>query len=85
MERELSMEHSAAVGEVRWFSLRPSYPLSYLLGKHMVKNLKKKVKKMMGSAYTDKFFHNTLLYEGNMPLTFFEKVFNHKLKNIKGI
>lgn len=74
----MGMERAAAVGEVRWYTLRPSYPLSYLLGKHMLKNLKEKVKKMMGPAYTDIFFHNTLLYEGTMPLTFLEEVFAHK-------
>ena len=77
---EMGMERAAAAGEVRWYSLRPSYPLSYLLGKHMVKDLKEKVREMMGSTYTDTFFHNTLLYEGTMPLTFFEEIFVHKIK-----
>lgn len=74
----MGMERAAAVGEVRWYTLRPSYPLSYLLGKHMLKNLKERVKKMMGPAYSDTFFHNTLLYEGTMPLTFLEEIFTHK-------
>jgi uncharacterized protein (DUF885 family) len=75
---DMGMERPAAVREVRWFTLRPSYPLSYLLGKHLVKNLKKKVETMMGPVYTDKFFHDTLLYEGTMPLAFYEEVFAHK-------
>ncbi|KYK30716.1 MAG: hypothetical protein AYK19_17875 [Theionarchaea archaeon DG-70-1] len=77
---DMGMEHAAAVGEVRWYTLRPSYPLSYLLGKHMLKDLKKRIQEMMGTQYTDKFFHDTLLYEGTMPLSFFEEIFRHKIK-----
>jgi uncharacterized protein (DUF885 family) len=75
---KMGMERVAAVGEVKWYSQLPSYPLSYLLGKHMLKDLKEKVKTMMGRRYTEKFFHNTLMYEGTLPLALFEKVFNHK-------
>ena len=79
----MGMEHMAASGEVKWYTTLPSYPLSYLLGKHMVKALKEKVKKMMNSFYTNKFFHDTLMYEGAMPLTFFEDVFKYKIKMIQ--
>ena len=79
----MGMERMAASGEVRWQTTLPSYPLSYSLGKHMVKTLKEKIKKMMGSSYTDKFFHDTLIYEGTMPLTFFEDIFKNKIKMIQ--
>lgn len=75
----MGMERTVAVGEVKWYSLIPSYPLSYLLGKHILKQLKEKVKKKMGTRYNDRFFHDTLMYEGTMPLNLFEEVFNHKL------
>ena len=39
----------------------------------------KQNKKKMGTRYTDKFFHDTFMYEGTMPFTLFEEVFNHKL------
>jgi uncharacterized protein (DUF885 family) len=78
----MGMERTVAIGEVKWYSLLPSYPLSYLLGKHILKELKENVKKKMGTRYTDKFFHDTLIYEGTMPLTLFEEVFNHKLSGL---
>jgi len=78
----MGMERTVAVGEVKWYSLLPSYPLSYLLGKHILLELKEKIKKKMGVEYTDKFFHDTLMYEGTMPFNLFEKVFNHKLENL---
>lgn len=73
------IEHTVAVGEVKWYTLLPGYPLSYLLGKHLIKKLKEKVKKRMGPAYTDKFFHDTLIYQGKLPLSLFEEVFDHKI------
>ncbi len=76
----MGMERTVAVGEVKWYSLMPSYPLSYLLGKHMLKRLKENVKEKMGHKYTDKFFHDTLLYEGTMPFSLFEEVFNYKIR-----
>jgi uncharacterized protein (DUF885 family) len=79
LEKETGITHNAAVAEVKRYTLGPSYPLSYLLGKHMVKELKKKVKKMMGSRFTDKFFHDTIVYEGTMPIALLEQIFAHKV------
>ncbi|KYK37655.1 MAG: hypothetical protein AYK18_09415 [Theionarchaea archaeon DG-70] len=81
MKKETKMENFAAVAEVKRYTLGPTYPLSYLLGKHMVKDLKKKVKKMMGSQFTDKFFHDTVVYEGTMPLALLEEIFKHKAQS----
>ncbi len=81
IEKEVGMEHYAAVAEVKRYTIGPTYPLSYLLGKHMVKQLKEKVRKMMGSRFTDKFFHDTILYEGTMPIAFLEEIFEHKARS----
>jgi len=78
IENETKMEHYAAVAEVKRYTIGPSYPLSYLLGKHMIKQLKEKVKKMRGPKFTDKFFHDTILYEGTMPMNILEEIFEHK-------
>jgi len=80
LENEARMEHFAAVAEVKRYTIGPSYPLSYLLGKYMVKELKEKVKKLMGSRFTDKFFHDTMLYEGTMPLALMEEIFEYKAR-----
>lgn len=78
IKNETRMEHYAAVAEVKRYTIGPSYPLSYLLGKHMIKQLKEKAKKMMGPKFTDKFFHDTILYEGTMPMSLLEEIFEHK-------
>ncbi|MBU6997414.1 MAG: DUF885 domain-containing protein [Theionarchaea archaeon] len=72
----------AARAEVKRYTLGPSYPLSYLLGKHMVTDLKGRVQQMMGSQFTDKFFHDTLIYEGTMPLALLEEIFTYRSKNL---
>jgi uncharacterized protein (DUF885 family) len=82
IQNEAGMEHSTAMAEVKRYTIGPSYPLSYLLGKHMIKELKEKVKKMMGPRFTDKFFHDTIIYEGTMPISFLEEIFKHKAQTL---
>lgn len=84
LEKETGMEHYAALAEVKRYTLGPSYPLSYLLGKHMIKELKQKVRTMMGDRFTDKWFHDTILYEGTMPIAMLEEIFAHKARETKG-
>ena len=36
----------------------------------------------LNARATDKFFHDTLLYEGTMPLAPYEEVFDHKIKKM---
>jgi hypothetical protein len=79
---DMGMEKPVAEGEVKWYSLLPTYPLSYLLGKNLLKDMKARVKTDMGSSFSDIFFHDTLLYQGEMPLFFFEEVFKHKIKDM---
>ncbi len=79
LKKETKLEDYAALAEVKRYTLGPTYPLSYLLGKHMVKTLKKKVQKMMGPQFTDKFFHDTLLYEGTMPVALLEEIFTYRI------
>ena len=36
----------------------------------------------LNALATGKFFHDTLLYEGTMPLALYEEVFDHKIKKV---
>ncbi|MCK5547814.1 MAG: DUF885 family protein, partial [Thermoplasmata archaeon] len=78
--REVGMGRDEAEGEIKRYTQGPSYNISYLLGKHLIKELKAKVAKGMGDRFTEKFFHDTILYSGSLPITFFEKVFEQKIK-----
>jgi uncharacterized protein (DUF885 family) len=83
LERESGLEHYAAVAEVKRYTIGPSYPLSYLLGKHMIKDLKEKVRAMMGPRFSDKFFHDTIIYEGTMPIALMEQIFEHTIQSLQ--
>ena len=81
LQHESGLEHYAAVAEVKRYTIGPTYPLSYLLGKHMIKDLKERVRASMGPRFSDKFFHDTIIYEGTMPVALMEQIFNHKIQS----
>ncbi len=80
MKDEVNMAEEAAVAEVKRYTQHPGYQLSYLLGKHMIKELKDDVKEDMGSDFSEKFFHDTILYAGSLPLVYLEDLFEKKIK-----
>lgn len=81
--KEVGFERPGAVGEVKRYSYTPAYPLSYLAGKHLILQLRKDVKKGLGRAYTDKFFHDTYLYAGSIPMRYMRALFEHKVKELQ--
>lgn len=80
---ETGMERPGAVGEVRRYTYTPGYQLSYLLGKHLILQLQKDVKKALGRGYSDKFFHDTILYAGSLPMKHIREIFDYKLKELR--
>jgi uncharacterized protein (DUF885 family) len=83
--REAGMERAGAVAEVKRYTYTPGYQLSYLFGKHELLRLRKDVKKGLGKRYTDKFFHDTILYSGSVPLTFIREILDYKVKELRGL
>jgi uncharacterized protein (DUF885 family) len=80
---EVGMSREGATAEVRRYTLTPGYPLSYLLGKHLILQLKKDVKKRMGNKFTEKFFHDTVIANGYLPFSLVRNIFNQKLEDKK--
>lgn len=80
---ECGFERPGAVGEVKRYSYTPAYPLSYLTGKYLILELRKDVKKGLGKQYSDKFFHDTYLYAGSIPMRYMRKLFEHKIKELQ--
>ena len=76
---QTGFEHPAALAEVRRYTATPTYALSYLYGRHMIEALRDRVKARMGPAFNLKFFHDTLIYGGTMPVSFAERLFDAKL------
>jgi uncharacterized protein (DUF885 family) len=72
-------ERHAALTEVRRYTSTPTYQLSYLYGRHMIEALRDRVRARMGPAFNLKFFHDTLIYGGTMPVSFAARLFDAKL------
>jgi uncharacterized protein (DUF885 family) len=62
--------------------LTPGYPLSYLLGKHLILKLCEDVKKRMGKKFSAKFFHDTITADGELPIGLLREVFDMKLAEL---
>lgn len=82
--REALMSEEAAVAEVKRYTQTPGYQLSYLLGKHLILQLKEEIKKRMGDKFDEKFFHDIILSNGYLPLSVLRKVFDQKINALKG-
>lgn len=81
--KEAGMSKEGAVAEVRRYTQTPSYPLSYLLGKHLILQLRDEVKQKMGAEYTDKFFHDTMTANGYLPVSLIRTLFDQKITKLK--
>jgi uncharacterized protein (DUF885 family) len=68
--RETSFQPSVARAEVDWYTNRPTYPMSYLLGRTMLLGLRADEQRRLGSAFDLKGFHDTLLAAGSLPISF---------------
>lgn len=77
--KEASMSKEGATAEVRRYTQTPGYALSYLLGKHLILQLRDEVKQKMGSRFTEKFFHDTITANGYLPVAILREIFNRKI------
>ncbi|MCO4770623.1 MAG: DUF885 domain-containing protein [Deltaproteobacteria bacterium] len=68
--------------ELNWYSQERAYPLSYLAGNRMVWSLKRDLEAAQAGTMSqddiDRLFHRTYLEEGNMPVSFLRRVFEHR-------
>ena len=77
-------ERPAAVAEVRRYTSSPTYQLSYLYGREMIDRLRALVERRMGPAFNLRFFHDTLLYGGTIPVSYARRLFEAKLGSLEG-
>ena len=80
--KETGMSKNGAIAEVRRYTQSPGYPLSYLLGKHLMLKLRDDVKAKMGDKYSDKFFHDVVAANGYLPMSKLREIFEQKLGNL---
>jgi uncharacterized protein (DUF885 family) len=68
------MEPASATAEVNRYSYTPTYQLSYLLGKTLLMRLRSEERARLGSRFSLKAFHDALLREGNLPISFHRRL-----------
>lgn len=75
-----------AQAELNWYSQERAYPLSYLVGNHLVWQLKADFQRATAETMTpdeqDRSFHRIYLESGNMPVAYLRKVFEHELQHL---
>jgi uncharacterized protein (DUF885 family) len=73
-----------AEAELNWYSQERAYPLSYLVGNHLVWQLKRDVQNATAEALSrdeqDRYFHRVYLESGNMPVAQLRRVFENDLQ-----
>lgn len=72
--KETGMVRASAVAEVKRYTYTPGYQLSYYLGKHLIKDLKRDAENLWGAKYSDRRFHDLILRSGGLPIKFLKKI-----------
>ncbi|MHA1350653.1 MAG: DUF885 domain-containing protein [Promethearchaeota archaeon] len=75
-------EESVAKTQILGNTLEPVYPLSYSVGKLLIEDLRLEVEEKMGSKFSLKFFHDTILRSGDLPYYLLKEYFEEKIKNL---
>jgi len=76
---ETSFERANARAEVRRYTYTPTYQLSYLLGKVLLLQLRTDEQRRLGSAFSLRDFHDTLLRNGSLPISFHRRLLRERL------
>jgi uncharacterized protein (DUF885 family) len=67
-------ERPNAHAEVQWYTYRPTYPLSYLLGRTLLLGLRADEQHRLGDRFSLKGFHDALLRNGSLPISFHRRL-----------
>jgi len=67
-------ERPHALAEIRRYTSTPTYPLSYLLGKTLILGLREDERRRRGAAFSLRDFHDTLLRNGSLPISFHRRL-----------
>jgi uncharacterized protein (DUF885 family) len=71
---QTNFERPNAAAEVSWYTYRPTYPLSYLLGRTLLLGLRDDEQRRLGDRFSLKAFHDTLLRNGSLPISFHRRL-----------
>ena len=64
---EPGLDRASAEAEVRGYALAPGRPMSYLVGRELLLELRDEAKRRMGARFNLYDFHKALLSSGTVP------------------
>jgi uncharacterized protein (DUF885 family) len=71
---QTSFEEANARAEVHRYTYTPTYPLSYLLGKVLLLQLRVEERRRLGDRFSLRGFHDALLRAGSLPISFHRRL-----------
>jgi len=74
LQEQTSFQRSNARAEVDWYTYRPTYPLSYLLGRTLLLSLRTDEQRRLGERFDLKGFHDALMRAGSLPISFHRRL-----------
>jgi len=81
---QTSFERANARAEVRRYTYTPTYQLSYLLGKVLLLGLRADEQARLGGRFSLRDFHDTLLRNGSLPISFHRRLLRERLASEAG-
>lgn len=80
LSEHTGIEREPARVEVTRYTMSPGYQLSYLLGREMVKDFRRELERKLGSGFSERRFHDAILYSGTLPMNIMRKEVVRRLK-----
>jgi hypothetical protein len=68
------MQHTSAAAEALRYTLTPTQPLSYLIGKREIQSLRREIERARGKQFRLGEFHDQLLDQGCLPPSFLRDI-----------
>jgi uncharacterized protein (DUF885 family) len=84
MVEQTSFEEPNARAEVHRYTYTPTYQLSYLLGKVLLLQLRADEQRRLGSRFVLRDFHDVLLRNGSLPISFHRRLLAGSLDRRSG-
>jgi uncharacterized protein (DUF885 family) len=82
--RETGTAPRAAISEAKAMTLSPTYYMSYFVGKLGVLQMREDAEGVLGARFSLKFFHDSLIYSGCMPMPFMREALSLRIRERYG-
>lgn len=78
--QEVGLDRASAEAEIRRYSQNPAAQIGYTIGKEMLLDLKQSLKTQFSADFSDRNFHDLIIYEGSIPIFMGRKFYPELLK-----